>query len=228
MTQTQILDIDRVDALINEGLTCAIFDIDGTISESNIGNLYFYMKRREYGFMRWLLWFVLFILFRYPYFILLDRRNRAQAQQAIYGLYAGYRSDQIEAMAKELFARKLLPKIYPQVEELIRHLQDRGTPIILLSSNIEPIAQAYAAHFRTDACHAVPLDKICGAVAPAEYFLAFKEAKLAEISGAERALVVADSVSDLPILRKSENPVIVTKKQKPWMLDLPNASFIYI
>lgn len=228
MIQNQQLDIAHLDTLIDKGLTCAIFDIDGTISESNIGNLYFYMKRREHGFMRWLLWYLYFIAFRYPYFFLLDKRSRAQAQQAIYGLYSGYRSEQIEAMAKELFQSELLARIYPQVEELIRHLQQRSITVILLSSNIEPIAQQYATHFMSDAYYAVPLDKICGAVAPASYFSAFKEERLAEINDAERALVVADSVSDLPILRKSENPVIVTKKHKRWMLDLPNASFIYI
>lgn len=228
MTQVRELDQSNIDELVENGLSCAIFDIDGTISDSNIGNLYFFMKRREYGFARWVLWYVLFILFRYPYFFLLDKRSRANAQRAIYALYSGYQPDQIEEMAESLFAHELLPRIYPRIAQMIAHLRDQGITVILLSSNIEPIAQQYAAHFMADACYAVPLDKICGSIASAEYFLMFKEKKFSEIKGSNSALVVADSHHDLPILNGTQHPVIVTKKQKAWMREVQNASFIYV
>lgn len=228
MTQKRELDFPHIDNLIDNGLTCAIIDIDGTISKSNIGNLYFFIKRDEYGFIRWLLWYIYFILFRYPFFILLDRRDRAQAQQKIYALYRDYSPGRLEVMSKRLFDDLLVSRLFPQTIELIEYLQGRGISIILLSSNMEQVARQYATHLAVDKCYAVPLEKICGDVAPANYFAQFKERKLAQIQGAEHALIIADSFHDLPILQKTRHPVVVTKKMDTWMETLENASFVYI
>ena len=211
-----------------DGVSVAIIDIDGTVSESNIGNLYFFLKKNELPTLVWAVWYLYFVCVKYPYYFLLDKRNRALAQQKIYALYSHYDQAYLNQMSERLFNERLSQRIFPEAVALIERLQASDLPIIFLSTNLDPIICQYARHFGVSQYYAIPLDKICGIVADLHFFSRFKAEMFKEIKGSCDALVVADSKSDLPILRRAKIPVIATKKVRPWMGQVERAKYLFI
>jgi len=118
----------------------AIFDIDGTLVRGGSERLFWrhLLVRGKQG-PRQILAFLLFMLRYLPIGgIHTPRKNKAYL--------TGLRVDEVEALAREFVADKLLQRLYePAVARLKQHKQ-RGDVVVLMSGTLYPIARALADH----------------------------------------------------------------------------------
>ncbi len=62
-----------IQLLTNDGVKYAIFDVDNTITKSNILELYIYSKRKKVGNSKiYKLWFIYFVILKVPIYLILD------------------------------------------------------------------------------------------------------------------------------------------------------------
>ncbi len=118
----------------------AIFDIDGTLVRGSSERLFWrYLLLRGKQGPRQILAFLLFMLRYLPIGgIHTPRKNKAYL--------SGLAVDEVEALAREFVAEKLLQRLYePAVARLKQHLR-RGDVVVLLSGTLYPIARALADH----------------------------------------------------------------------------------
>ena len=118
----------------------AIFDIDGTLVTGGSERLFWrYLLMRGKQGQQQILAFALFMLRYLPIGgIHTPRKNKAYL--------AGLRADEVEALARQFVAEKLLDRLYePAVSRLKQHIQ-RGDIVVLLSGTLYPIARALADH----------------------------------------------------------------------------------
>ncbi|HEX7082049.1 MAG TPA: HAD-IB family hydrolase [Gammaproteobacteria bacterium] len=116
----------------------AIFDIDGTLVRGGSERLFWwYLLLRGKQGIRQLVAFVLFMLRYLPTGgIHTPRKNKAYL--------SGLRVEEVEALAREFVAEKLMHRLYePAVQRLKQHL-NRGDVVVLMSGTLYPIARALA------------------------------------------------------------------------------------
>lgn len=118
----------------------AIFDIDGTLVRGGSERLFWrhLLLRGKQG-PRQIFAFLLFMLRYLPIGgIHTPRKNKAYL--------SGLRVDEVETLAREFVAEKLLQRLYePAVARLKQHMQ-RGDVVVLMSGTLYPIARALADH----------------------------------------------------------------------------------
>jgi HAD superfamily hydrolase (TIGR01490 family) len=119
-------------------LKLAVFDIDGTLIRGASERLFWrYLFLRGRQGPRQLLAFLLFMARYLPTGgIQTPRKNKAYL--------AGLRADEVDAMARDFVAEKLMARLQPAVlQRLQQHLR-RGDIVVLLSGTLQPIARALA------------------------------------------------------------------------------------
>lgn len=116
----------------------AIFDIDGTLVRGGSERqFWWYMLLRGRLGPRQLLAFALFMLRYLPTGgIHTPRKNKAYL--------SGLRADDVDALARDFVAEKLMPRLYePALRRLKAHVR-RGDAVMLMSGTLYPVARALA------------------------------------------------------------------------------------
>ena len=220
-------DFSYFDELVEKGVTHAVFDIDNTITKSNIVQLYLFMKKREArSKFTWLLWFVFFCVTYAPFFMVMDKIDRARCQRLIYKLYRPYSKQTLDSEAKALFDEVLSHRFIHYVHDLLIHLKGKGVNVVLLSTNLDVVAKQYGEYFGV-AYEGVSLNRLIQSstsqygepqkkASSIEYLDQFKKRFIKNFEQS-KTLALADSIYDLPVLDYVDYPVLVTQKPQAWM-----------
>ena len=203
--------------LIDKGVTDAVFDIDNTITKSNIGDLYMFLRRKNASNKTvWALWYIFFVTTYVPFYYTVDRFDRAKCQVLIFKLYRQYSASDIENGSAILFRQFLSKRFIAYVHDLVFYLKSQNVKIHLLSTNIEPIVREYGAYFSVPySC--LPLHAIIESETIDRVMLANFKGKSIKRFHPATTMAIADSLQDLPILSHVQYPIIVAKRIQPWM-----------
>jgi HAD superfamily hydrolase (TIGR01490 family) len=119
-------------------LKLAVFDIDGTLIRGASERLFWrYLFLRGRQGPRQLFAFLLFMIRYLPTGgIQTPRKNKAYL--------AGLRVEEIEALAREFVAEKLMSRLHPEVVQRLQQHLRRGDIVVLMSGTLQPIARALA------------------------------------------------------------------------------------
>lgn len=121
----------------------AFFDVDGTITRSNVVEYYLWYRQRDMASWRRTLDLAAFA----PQALrlwLLEKRSRHQFVKDFYRNYAGVDPEELAAWDRESFARYTLPRIRPAVVEAIERHRADGHRVAIISgamdSRVVPLA----------------------------------------------------------------------------------------
>jgi HAD superfamily hydrolase (TIGR01490 family) len=200
----------------------AFFDVDGTLVAGNIVQYYANLATlRMPAPWRWL-WTAGFAL-RVPYYIVLDRLSRSRFQRALYRNYRRFRPADLEARAREHFAKHLEPRIFPAARERVRQHLERGEPVVLVTGSLRPIVAPLAMALQATDCVAAELHVDAGNFSgELDDGPLAGERKAAAVSdwAARHGIDVAtshgyaDSLDDLPMLRRVGHAHVVNPRGK--------------
>lgn len=199
------------------GRVAAFFDVDGTLTDTNI--VQFYVRYRTAGMSRpmrglWLLNFACWI----PIFLLVDKMNRAAFNRLFYRFYRGMDADATRRLAAETFAEFPLPRLFPDAAAAVRAHQERGETVVFVTGTTSFIAQPLAAHLGVEHVLCVSLEEWNGKftgnlvgnpLSDTEKAVAVR--RFAETHGIDLAASSAygDSSADIPMLETVGHPVAV-------------------
>ncbi len=200
----------------------AIFDVDGTLVRADVVDYYLFFLHAGLTpgrrFLRYLRAAV-----QAPYWLALDRIDRARFNRSFYGSYRGLSASQIEGLCQACFeqiqSRRL---IGPVVQRLEEH-RNRGDRILLVSGSLDFILRPLAEHLHAEACLCPSLEEEEGSfsgVLSGAPVIGDEKARLLMDYAREHGIdlkesyAYADSVSDLPILRLVGHPAVVEPRSK--------------
>ncbi|GJP44347.1 hypothetical protein CLOM_g3727 [Closterium sp. NIES-68] len=129
-------------------LRAAFFDVDGTITSSNVVAAFVALRLRDMPLLQkavWLPWFALNVVL----YLILDWIDRGLFNRTFYRNYRGMRVSEKEAMADFVHTNYLKSKVFPGVLDHITRLRTEGFRIVLVTGSldflIEPLAKDVSA-----------------------------------------------------------------------------------
>lgn len=197
--------------------TAAIFDVDGTLVRADVIDYYLFLVQRllpaGQRFRR-----VAAVVLKAPYWLALDRFDRAKFNQSFYRCYEGLPRERVAAAALECFDTILRDRLLGPVVARLEEHRRRGERLILVSGSLDFLLEPLARHLGAEACLCPGLDEVegsftgrltCPPVIGEEKANRMKN--YAHTHGIDLALchAYADSSSDLPILNLAGRATVV-------------------
>jgi HAD superfamily hydrolase (TIGR01490 family) len=200
---------DRSDVL-------AVFDVDGTLVETNVVEYFLWMRLRAQPLEDWPA-FMARMLRQAPRWLYLERRSRAEFQRSFYREYEGLDPEVMRGLGREALDAVTLRRIYPEGMRRIREHQRAGHRVLLLTGAldvvVEPLAELLGVE--VDCAHLLVRDgRLTGDLQsppPAGEARGALLEDYAERNGVTLAesFAYADSLSDLPMLELVGTPVAI-------------------
>jgi fatty acyl-CoA reductase len=197
------------------GEVAAIFDVDGTLIDSNVVSHYAWLKLRELPVALRPLWAAVFVA-RVPYYWALDKVSRAHFNRAFYKNYRGWKPAHARALGRESFSGYVLKRLYPEAISVLRAHKEAGHRVVVLSGALDFIIEPFedladdVLTARLEEEDGVYTGELSGAPvageARARMLASFARRRNLDLS---RSYAYADSISDLPMLEAVGNPVAV-------------------
>ncbi len=211
------------------GVKYAIFDIDGTISRTNIIKTYCFIKRKlAKSRVTFLLWLGLLIVIKVPVYACIDFFSRDLFLKRFYQKFETLKYSELSMLCKEYFCKEVVNLFIPETIELIAKLKERGLEIVLISMGISPLVDQYAAFFGA-AYHCITIRDVNNQ--PKVVVSEINDFKLNIVNRfrASEVIAIADSKHDLPLLTYCKHAIIVANgKIKPWMKNVCGAKILPI
>ena len=203
----------------------AVFDVDGTISDTSSVSSLMWLKRNHHSRLQHLAWLATAV-WRAPMIWAFDRIERDLADRVIYRQFAGMPVERLAADARRCCDELLLPACFPEALDEIDGHRRNGRRIVFVSGGLDvvlaPFAQTFGAELIAqrlvvddESCTGVHRDfAILGDDTSPRAQGARKAAALrryAATAGIDLAASVGygDSVNDLPMLECVGTPIIV-------------------
>lgn len=194
----------------------AVFDVDGTLVETNIIEYYLWMRLRAQPLRDWPE-FLGRMLSETPRWLYLERRSRAEFQRSFYRQYGGLEADEMRRLGREALHAVTLRRVYPEGVRRIREHKRAGHRVLLLTGALDVVVQPLAELLEVELDCARLLERdgrLTGDLsAPppageARSTLLLEYAARSGVTLAE-SFAYADSLSDLPMLEEVGTPVVV-------------------
>jgi HAD superfamily hydrolase (TIGR01490 family) len=194
----------------------AVFDVDGTLVQTNVVEYFFWMRLQDQPLEEWPR-FLAQMAVRAPRWLYLERRSRAEFQRSFYREYDGLDRERMRQLGEEALHAVTLRRVYPEGMRRIRAHKQAGHRVLLLTGAldvvVEPLAELLevdvdCAHLRIDD------DRLTGDLLhppPAGEARATAVEEYAGARGLELAesFAYADAISDLPMLERVGTAVVV-------------------
>jgi fatty acyl-CoA reductase len=197
------------------GEVAAIFDVDGTLVDSNVVSHYAWLRLRDLPVALRPLWAAAFVA-RVPYYWALDKISRAHFNRAFYKNYRGWKPTHARALGRESFSGYVLKRLYPEAISALRAHKEAGHRVVILSGALDFIIEPFGdladdvLTARLEEDNGVYTGELSGAPvageARARMLASFARRRNLDLS---RSYAYADSISDLPMLEAVGNPVAV-------------------
>jgi HAD superfamily hydrolase (TIGR01490 family) len=193
----------------------AVFDMEGTLLDSNVVESYLWLRMSELPREQWP-WEVGAVIRRLPTYIAADRRDRGEFLRTFYRLYEGASVSGIERLVDEEVSELVLRRLSPGAVRRIREHRAAGHRTILITGALDCFVRPLVPLF--DEIVATQLATRDGRytghlVTPplvGEARAAWLRAHAAKNDlDLKRSYAYADAHSDLPLLRVVGNPVAV-------------------
>lgn len=202
------------------GEVAAIFDVDGTLVDSNVVSFYAWLKMRELPPAQQPLWIAAFLP-KIPYYWGLDKVSRAHFNRAFYKNYRDWKPARAFELGRESFEGYTLKKIFPGALECLREHRRSGHHVVLLSGSLDFALEPFkdladdvlSASLEEDG--GLYTGELSGAPvageARARMLSSFARRQGIDLS---QSYAYADSISDLPMLEAVGNPVAVNPDRR--------------
>ncbi|AHY47180.1 HAD-SF-IB-hyp1: HAD hydrolase, family IB [Rubrobacter radiotolerans] len=116
--------------------TAAIFDVDGTLIDSNVVSYFAWLKLRELPKAVRPFWLAAFLL-KAPYYWALDKVSRTHFNRRFYRNYRGWRPERARQLGAESFAAFTLARVHPEALAQLRRHKEAGHEVVLLSGALD-------------------------------------------------------------------------------------------
>jgi fatty acyl-CoA reductase len=198
------------------GDVLAVFDVDGTLVETNVVEYFLWMRLRDLRLEQWP-GFLTGMLARAPRWLYLERRSRAEFQRSFYREYEGLDPEVMRRLGREVLNEVTLRRVYPEGMRRIREHKRAGHRVLLLTGALDVVVEPLAELLEVDVDCARLLERdgrLTGDLASPPPAGEARAALLEEYAG-RRGLRLADSfayadaISDLPLLERAGTPVVV-------------------
>src|SRR4029079_14446201 len=132
-----------IDKRSGRGDVLAVFDVDGTLVETNIVEYFFWMRLRAQPLEDWPS-FMAQMLREAPRWLYLERRSRADFQRSFYREYKGLDYEVMKGLGREALDAVTLRRIYPEGMRRIREHKRAGHRVLLLTGALDVVVQPLA------------------------------------------------------------------------------------
>jgi HAD superfamily hydrolase (TIGR01490 family) len=198
------------------GDVVAVFDVDGTLVETNVVEYYFWMRLKAQPLEDWPA-FLARMARQAPRWLYLERRSRAEFQRSFYREYAGLDYAEMKRLGREAMNEVTLRRVYPDGIRRVREHQRAGHRVLLLTGALDVVVEPLAEllEVELDCAHLLVRDgQLTGDLAappPAGEARGALLEEHAERNGIDlsESFAYADSLSDLPMLELVGTPVAV-------------------
>jgi HAD superfamily phosphoserine phosphatase-like hydrolase len=125
------------------GDVLAVFDVDGTLVETNVVEYFLWMRLRAQPLDDWPA-FMAQMLREAPRWLYLERRSRAEFQRSFYREYDGLDYDVMKGLGREALDAVTLRRIYPEGMRQIREHKRAGHRVLLLTGALDVVVEPLA------------------------------------------------------------------------------------
>ncbi|HEY3084650.1 MAG TPA: HAD-IB family hydrolase [Candidatus Dormibacteraeota bacterium] len=194
----------------------AVFDVDGTLVETNVVEYFLWMRLRAQPLEDWPA-FMARMLRQAPRWLYLERRSRAEFQRSFYREYDGLDPEVMKRLGREALDAVTLRRIYPAGMRRIREHKRAGHRVLLLTGALDVVVEPLAdlLEVEVDCAHLLTKDgRLTGDLQSPPPAGEARAALLEEYAGRnglvlQDSFAYADSLSDLPMLELVGTPVAV-------------------
>jgi fatty acyl-CoA reductase len=121
----------------------AVFDVDGTLVETNVVEYFLWMRLRAQPIDEWP-GFMAQMLREAPRWLYLERRSRAEFQRSFYREYDGLDYEVMKGLGREALDAVTLRRIYPEGMRRIREHKRAGHRVLLLTGALDVVVEPLA------------------------------------------------------------------------------------
>ena len=121
----------------------AVFDVDGTLVETNVVEYFLWMRLRAQPLEEWP-GFMAQMLREAPRWLYLERRSRAEFQRSFYREYDGLDYEVMKKLGREALDAVTLRRIYPEGMRRIREHKRAGHRVLLLTGALDVVVEPLA------------------------------------------------------------------------------------
>jgi HAD superfamily hydrolase (TIGR01490 family) len=194
----------------------AVFDVDGTLVETNVVEYFLWMRLRAQPIDEWP-GFMAQMLRAAPRWLYLERRSRAEFQRSFYREYDGLDYEVMKALGREALDAVTLRRIYPEGMRRIREHKRAGHRVLLLTGALDVVVEPLAEllDVEVDCAHLLTKEGRLTGDLQAPPPAGEARGTLLEEYAAKNGIVLsesfayADSLSDLGMLELVGTPVAV-------------------
>jgi len=194
----------------------AVFDVDGTLVETNVVEYFLWMRLRAQPIDEWPR-FMAQMLREAPRWLYLERRSRAEFQRSFYREYDGLDYEVMKGLGREALDAVTLRRIYPEGMRRIREHKRAGHRVLLLTGALDVVVEPLAEllDVEVDCAHLLVKDGRLTGDLQAPPPAGEARGTLLEEYAARHGIVLsesfayADSLSDLGMLELVGTPVAV-------------------
>jgi len=194
----------------------AVFDVDGTLVETNVVEYFLWMRLRAQPLEDWPA-FMARMLRQAPRWLYLERRSRAEFQRSFYREYGGLDPEVMKRLGREALDAVTLRRIYPEGMRRIREHKRAGHRVLLLTGALDVVVEPLAEllDVEVDCAHLLTRDgRLTGDLQSPPPAGEARGALLEEYAVKNGVVLsdsfaYADSLSDLPMLELVGTPVAV-------------------
>jgi len=210
---------------LNYAYQSAFLDVDNTLSNTNIGELLFYIKKTTLSPFQYLLWKSFMGYLVMPFLLIVDKISRPLVQVYVYHLYRDYDQVTLTAYAKKYFNASVKRQLYPDTHFIVEQLKKQQCKIVLVSTNLDCFVAQIAHHYQVK-YHAVCLDELStkNFREKLQYLQIFKQQYMTK-QKSKLSLGIGDSIYDLPIFKHVQYALLRTNKKESQLRHLVNDSF---
>jgi len=207
--KTQVNVVPRQDGVL------AVFDMEGTVLDSNVVESYLWLRLAELPRERWPS-AIAAVARELPRHISADRRDRGEFLRGFYRNYEGASVDGVRRIMDQRVAQLILQRLSPGAVRRIREHRAAGHRTVLITGALDCFVRPLAPLFDHIQSTTLAADdgRYSGYLitpplvgeARAAWLRAYAQGEGADL---RRSYAYADSHSDLPLLRAVGNPVAV-------------------
>jgi fatty acyl-CoA reductase len=194
----------------------AVFDVDGTLVETNVVEYFLWMRLRAQPLEDWPT-FMAHMLREAPRWLYLERRSRAEFQRTFYREYDGLDYEVMKRLGREALDAVTLRRVYPEGMRRIREHKRAGHRVLLLTGALDVVVEPLAEllDVEVDCAHLLMKEGRLTGDLQSPPPAGEARASLLEEYAAREGIVLADSfayadsLSDLGMLEIVGTPVVV-------------------
>jgi HAD superfamily hydrolase (TIGR01490 family) len=201
----------------SSGNIAAIFDVDGTLSATNVLVVFADLQRFRLNGARLLAWWSWFIV-RAPYYGILDLVDRPRFNTAFCRNYGGVPVSDVHRWQQERAPAFWRARLFPEAAARVASHQQQGHKVIIVSGGLKPMLEPLVSMLGVDALYAAEPEIVLGTYtgrlvgAPPVHqgkVLAIRRAASEHHLDLQRSFTYADHYGDRHFLESAGSPTAV-------------------